>query len=105
MIVCSCNYISKSDIEGVVRGFLDDDAWQLITVGKVYHALQKRGKCCGCFPNAIGVIVEVSAQWHREQQSPEAEIICLLDRIKHEHDRFETFKLINQKSKTQHFAA
>jgi bacterioferritin-associated ferredoxin len=105
MIVCSCNYITRNDIEEVVRGFLDVDAWQLITVGMVYHALKKRGKCCGCFPNAIGVIVDVSAQWHREKQSPEAEIICLLSRMKHEHDRFETFKAQHQKPKSQQFAA
>ncbi|KPB00974.1 (2Fe-2S)-binding protein [Ahrensia marina] len=105
MIVCSCNYITKNDIEEVVRGFLDVDAWQLITVGMVYHALKKRGKCCGCFPNAIGVIVDVSEQWHREKQSPEAEVIYLLSRMKHEHDRCETFKALHQKQKSKQFAA
>lgn len=105
MIVCSCNYITKNDIEGVVRGFLNADAWQLITVGMVYHALQKRGKCCGCFPNAISVIVETSAQWHREQKSPEAEIISLLDRMRSEHDRCETFKMLVGKQKLRRQAA
>lgn len=105
MIVCSCNYITKNDIEGVVRDFLNDDAWQLITIGMVYHALTKRGKCCGCFPNAIKVIVDVSAQWHREQQSPEAEIINLLDRMQHEHARCETFKKLHKQQKIPQYAA
>ncbi len=82
MIVCSCNIISKSEIEEVVHGFLDEDAWQLITVGKVYHAMIKRGKCCGCFPNAISIIVEAVENWHRQNDTPDAEIIPFLQRTR-----------------------
>ncbi|MEM7461137.1 MAG: (2Fe-2S)-binding protein [Pseudomonadota bacterium] len=82
MIVCSCNIISKSEIEEVVHGFLDEDAWQLITVGKVYHAMIKRGKCCGCFPNAIAIIVESVESWHRQKETPDAEIIPFLQRTR-----------------------
>lgn len=92
MIVCSCNVITKSEIEAVICDFLEQDAWQLITVGMVYHAMQKRGKCCGCFPNAIGIIVDCTERWHRENDSPEAEILPFIGRIRSEHDRFESIK-------------
>ncbi|MCB1386868.1 MAG: (2Fe-2S)-binding protein [Nitratireductor sp.] len=82
MIVCQCNIITRSEIEEVVHGFLDQDAWQLITVGKVYHAMEKRGKCCGCFPNAIAIIVECVEAWHRRHETPEAELLVFVARTR-----------------------
>ena len=50
MIVCSCNVITEKEISDVIISFLDEDEWQLVTPGKVYHAMAQRGRCCGCFP-------------------------------------------------------
>lgn len=82
MIVCHCNIITKSDIRDVVHDLLGQDAWQLITVGMVYHAMKKRGKCCGCFPNAIAIIVDCVEAWHRDNATPEAEIIEFVTRTR-----------------------
>lgn len=81
MIVCSCNFIGKADIEEAVTGFLELDPWQLITPGKVFHAMQKRGKCCGCFPNVIDIIVETTERYHAAMESPQAQVVDLLSRI------------------------
>ncbi|MEM8796446.1 MAG: (2Fe-2S)-binding protein [Pseudomonadota bacterium] len=86
MIVCHCNVIAKDEIVAVIHDFLDDDPWQLIVPLKVYHALEKRGKCCGCFPNVIGIIIEVVTAYHENSLTPEAEIICIIDRIRREHE-------------------
>lgn len=82
MIVCQCNIITENDIKSVVHDFLASDAWQLITVGMVYHAMEKRGKCCGCFPNAIAVIIKYVEAWHRENATPEAEILQFVARTR-----------------------
>ena len=89
MIVCHCNVISARDIARVVEDLLREDEWRLITVGMVYHALAKRGQCCGCFPNAIGVIVDTVEAWHRAQQRTDDVVVPLIARIRDEHLRFE----------------
>ncbi|MFP1630783.1 (2Fe-2S)-binding protein [Zhengella sp. ZM62] len=92
MVICHCNIITGSDIEAVVRGFLEQDSWQVITPLKVYHALEKKGRCCGCFPNAIAVIVRTVEAWHRELATPEAEVVSLLDRLRSEHEKVEAMR-------------
>ena len=47
MLVCSCNFITVKEIEDVINALLDEDCWQLIVPAKVYHAMEKRGRCCG----------------------------------------------------------
>ncbi len=44
-------------INEAIEGLIDDDPYQLITPGVVYRELGKRGKCCGCFPQVVGLIV------------------------------------------------
>ena len=56
MIVCHCNVITDADIRSAVADLLAADPHRLLTPGLVYATLGKRGKCCGCFPNAIAVI-------------------------------------------------
>lgn len=58
MIVCHCNVLTKEVITEAIDGLIDDDRYQLITPGKVYRELGKRGKCCGCFPQVVGLIVK-----------------------------------------------
>jgi bacterioferritin-associated ferredoxin len=58
MIVCSCNIISRRDIEAAVEEILAEDSYAVVTPGLVYHRLGKRGKCGGCFPHAVRILVE-----------------------------------------------
>lgn len=69
MMVCSCNLITDKDIKDVIVSMLDEDCWQLIVPGKVYHAMQKRGRCCGCFPNVVDIIVRTTEEYHATRQS------------------------------------
>jgi bacterioferritin-associated ferredoxin len=68
MITCHCNYITDKEIEKVVLEFLRDDPWQLVVPNKVYHAMEKRGRCCGCFPNVVDIIVNTTIDFHREAE-------------------------------------
>lgn len=69
MIVCHCNFITDVDIVAAVVEMLDQDPWQLIVPGKVYRALEKRGKCCACFPNVVEIIVQTVESHHARQKS------------------------------------
>lgn len=57
MIVCHCNVLTQTAITQAVDDLIDEDPYQLITPGVVYRQLGKRGKCCGCFPQVVGLIV------------------------------------------------
>jgi hypothetical protein len=105
MIVCSCNVIMKKEIEEVITGLLEKDAWQLITPGVVYHAMKQRGRCCGCFPNVISIIVGMTERYHRELETPEAEIIPFIQKIRAEHERCETARMIARKARMRRSAA
>ncbi len=94
MLVCSCNVITKAEITQVITDLLDEDCWRLIVPVQVYHAMSKRGKCCGCFPNVVDIIVKVTEDYHREQETSEAEIISFIDRLKEKHVQCETVRLI-----------
>lgn len=90
MLICSCNIIAKREIEDVVRKFLAEDPWHLITPIKVYHEMEKRGRCCGCFPNVINIIVSETEMYHRDASTPDAVILPFIAKIKEEHQRCET---------------
>lgn len=60
MIVCQCNILSKAEIEAAVEKLLAEDPWRLIVPSTVYHAMRIRGRCCGCFPDVIEIIAEVT---------------------------------------------
>ena len=89
MIVCHCNIISMREIEETISGLLDADPWRLIVPLQVYHAMKKRGRCCGCFPNVVDIIVRVTEAYHRRLETPEADVICFVERLREEHRRFE----------------
>ncbi|MEP2942434.1 MAG: (2Fe-2S)-binding protein [Hyphomicrobiales bacterium] len=97
MIICHCNYISSEEIEHTIIEFLDQDAWQLIVPLKVYHALEKRGRCCGCFPNVIDIIVRTVKSYHEAKATPQAEIITLVDRIQEKHQACVTAQHLMRK--------
>jgi hypothetical protein len=80
MITCHCNHITRAEIEAVVLEFLADDPWQLIVPNKVYHAMSKRGRCCGCFPGVIDIIIATTRQHHAGDQSKDVtDLISLLE--------------------------
>ena len=64
MIACQCNRITEDEIATVVRDLLDVDRWSLVVPNMVYHEMGKRGRCCGCFPNVVDIIVKTSAEYH-----------------------------------------
>ncbi|MEM6463881.1 MAG: (2Fe-2S)-binding protein [Pseudomonadota bacterium] len=64
MITCHCNIITQREIEQTIVSMLDQERWQLIVPAKIYHALEKRGKCCRCFPNVIDIIIRTSDAYH-----------------------------------------
>ncbi|MDA4633188.1 hypothetical protein NZA98_19125, partial [Escherichia coli] len=64
MLVCHCNIITQKEIENTITELLDADPWQLIVPAKVYHAMQKRGRCCGCFPTVVETIIKVTEEYH-----------------------------------------
>ena len=98
MFVCSCNLIKEEEIRSVISDMLRQDAWQLIIPLQVYHEMGKRGRCCGCFPRLVELIVETTETFHRHLKSNEAEVVRLLDKLKSKHQQCETArKLARQK--------
>lgn len=82
MMVCSCNLITDKDIKEVITSLLDEDCWQLIVPGKIYHAMQKRGRCCGCFPNVVDLIVKTTQEYHASRQSEGADVVDFMERLR-----------------------
>jgi len=67
MIVCQCNILSKAEIERAVEQLIEQDPWRLIVPSTVYHFMRMRGRCCGCFPDVVEIIGEVTARVRPEQ--------------------------------------
>jgi bacterioferritin-associated ferredoxin len=86
MLVCSCNYITDKDIKSVITELLDEDCWQLIVPAKVYHAMGKRGRCCGCFPNVVELIIRTTEDYHAARETETAEVVDFMDRLKRFHE-------------------
>ncbi|MCO6180490.1 MULTISPECIES: (2Fe-2S)-binding protein [Ciceribacter] len=86
MLVCSCNYITDTEIKDVINQLLDEDCWQLIVPAKVYHAMAKRGRCCGCFPTVVDLIINTTEEYHARRQSTQAEVVDFIARLKTFHE-------------------
>ncbi|GAB5505641.1 MAG: (2Fe-2S)-binding protein [Rhizobiaceae bacterium] len=82
MLICHCNMITEKEIEQTIRSLLAADPWGLIVPAKVYHALQQRGRCCGCFPNVVEIIIRVTEEFHQELGEQKAESVTFLDRVR-----------------------
>jgi bacterioferritin-associated ferredoxin len=82
MLICHCNMITEKEIEQTIRSLLVADPWGLIVPAKVYHALQQRGRCCGCFPNVVEIIIRVTEEFHQELGEQKAESVTFLDRVR-----------------------
>ena len=85
MMVCSCNLITDKDIKEAITSLLDEDCWQLIVPGKVYHTMQKRGRCCGCFPNVVDLIVKTTEEYHAARQSEGEHVVVFMERLRTFH--------------------
>ena len=82
MLICHCNLITEREIEDTIVGLLTDDPWQLIVPAKVYHALRKRGRCCGCFPNVVETIIRVTESFHARSGTDGVDVVSHLDRVR-----------------------
>lgn len=82
MLVCHCNIITEKDIERTIIDLLDQDPWQLIVPAKVYHAMAKRGRCCGCFPNVVETIIRVTEDYHARSEAGVVDIVSHLERVR-----------------------
>lgn len=82
MLVCHCNIITLKEIEETITSLLEEDCWQLIVPAKVYHAMQKRGRCCGCFPNVVETIIRVTEDYHLRHDQNDSEVISFIDRVR-----------------------
>ncbi len=82
MLVCHCNLITEKEIEDTIIQLLDQDPWNLIVPAKVYHTLQKRGRCCGCFPNVVETIIRVTENYHSRSEANGMDIVSHLDRVR-----------------------
>ena len=61
MIVCQCNVILKREIQDAVRSILARDPAGGLEPQLVYRELQKRGRCCSCFPTVAAIVDELLA--------------------------------------------
>ncbi len=86
MLVCSCNFISEKEIVDTITALLDEDCWQLIVPAKVYHAMHKRGRCCGCFPNVVDIIIRTTEKYHAATHSTDDKIVAYISRLKEFHE-------------------
>ncbi len=82
MLICHCNLITEKEIVDTIVQLLDQDPWSLIVPAKVYHALHKRGRCCGCFPNVVETIIRVTEEYHTRSEARASEIVSHLDRVR-----------------------
>jgi hypothetical protein len=82
MLICHCNLITEREIEQTIWSLLSEDPWRLIVPATVYHALQKRGRCCGCFPNVVETIIRITEEFHSQSDSGESDSVTFLDRVR-----------------------
>jgi hypothetical protein len=88
MLICHCNIITEREIEQTIIGLLDQDPWQLIVPAKVYHAMNKRGRCCSCFPNVVETIIRVTEEYHARSATKGMDVVSYLDRVRTLRDQY-----------------
>jgi bacterioferritin-associated ferredoxin len=103
MLICHCNIITEKEIEATIIALIAQDPWSLIVPAKVYHALQKRGRCCGCFPNVVETIIRVTEAFHSHSEAKSEDIVSHLDRVRGLRGQFGS--RTHARRKTGHRAA
>jgi len=94
MIICSCNIIREDEVRSVIIDLLAKDAWQLIVPVQIYHEMGKRGKCCGCFPRLVDLIVETTQNFHRDMKTDEQKVVKFIAKLKDRHHQCETARML-----------
>lgn len=69
MIVCQCNVLSEDSIKKAIAELVREDPYQLVTPGLVYSHMGKSGKCCGCFPRVVGLIIQKLEEFQSSNQT------------------------------------
>ena len=87
------------EIRETIRSLLKDDPWRLITPVQVYHEMGKRGRCCGCFPGLVDLILETTEHYHLEMTSDRSTVISFINKLKKEHEQCETARILAQRKK------
>ncbi|UOM37204.1 bacterioferritin-associated ferredoxin [Acuticoccus sp. I52.16.1] len=70
MIVCHCNIIKRTEIREAVRSILAADPSGRLEPQYVYRELQKRGRCCSCFPLVSSIVEEMLQEAMHEIENP-----------------------------------
>ena len=90
MLICSCNIVTREEIRSTIIALLEDDPWQLIVPAKVYHEMGKKGRCCGCFPNLVDLIVETVEMHHKSLKTDNLKVVAFIHQLKDTHQKCET---------------
>ena len=80
---------------------LDVDPWRLITPVQVYHEMGKRGRCCGCFPGLVDLILETTELYHLELTTDRSTVISFINKLKKEHEQCETARMLAKRKLAQ----
>ena len=94
MLICSCNIITEEEIKSVITDLLKQDPWQLIVPLQVYQEMGKRGRCCGCFPKLVDLIVKTSEKFHLELETEETKVVQFITNLKTKHEQCETARML-----------
>lgn len=84
----------EHEIKSVITDLLDADPWQLIVPSQVYHEMGKRGRCCGCFPKLVDLIVETTELYHQKLNSDQKTVVQFIEKLKDKHHQCETARML-----------
>ncbi|WP_226583413.1 (2Fe-2S)-binding protein [Acuticoccus sediminis] len=70
MIVCQCNVIKRNEIRSAVFSILAADPSGRLEPQYIYRELQKRGRCCSCFPLVASIVEEMLNEATKAIDSP-----------------------------------
>jgi len=84
----------EDEIKAVICDLLKADPWQLIVPNQVYHEMGKRGRCCGCFPRLVDVIVETTQAFHLEMKTDKEKVVKFIKKLKNKHEQCETARML-----------
>ena len=84
----------EDEIKTVITDLLTADPWQLIVPNQVYHEMGKRGKCCGCFPRLVDLIVDETEKFHKTLHTDEQKVVQFITELKEKHHQCETARML-----------
>lgn len=86
----------EDEIKTVITDLLKADPWQLIVPNQIHHEMGKRGKCCGCFPRLVDLIVETIETFHADMKTDEKQVLKFITKIKKKHHQCETARMLER---------